>query len=360
MEHDKLNSRNFYPNDSKEFWEWFQENENHFFEIVEQKQNIQSDFLFELQDKLQKICDSIFFLTGMLDDQRVELIFSSDGIVKHFAIIEDIVNAAPKLENWIFVAHKPALASKDIYIEKDGFKFNVEKIGFAPLVDPDYPDEIEILVVHEDFTENNKSEITSGVFIFLDHLLGEINFGVKVDLMKVNGPDSTTDEIISIEKLPEYLNWREKEFIEKYEGTRHNTETDQYGSFKGATKDDLPVFAVMNTSLLNWESKGSHPWIAVIKIEFDGTNNNGLPDELTYQLLDKFEDELMTELIDFEGYLNVGRETYDGLRKIFFACKDYRKPSRVLYNVSRKYTDFSSIEYDIYKDKYWQTFARFQ
>ena len=35
-------------------------------------------------------------------------------------------------------------------------------------------------------------------------------------------------ELIPISKLKDFLTWREKEFIEKYEGTRHNTENDSY------------------------------------------------------------------------------------------------------------------------------------
>jgi hypothetical protein len=33
----------------------------------------------------------------------------------------------------------------------------------------EYPDEIDITIVHKDFNEENKTTITSGTFIFLDN-----------------------------------------------------------------------------------------------------------------------------------------------------------------------------------------------
>jgi hypothetical protein len=68
---------------------------------------------------------------------------------------------------------------------------------------------------------------------------------------------------------------------------------------------------------------------------------------------------IMHELKDVDGYLNVGRQTSEGEREIYFACKDFRKPSKVFFNTQKKHPDNFEIEYDIYKDKYWKTFERF-
>ena len=67
----------------------------------------------------------------------------------------------------------------------------------------------------------------------------------------------------------------------------------------------------------------------------------------------------MVKLKDSEGYLNLGRETADSLREIYFACKDFRKPSIVLEEIKNQFASQVDIEYEIYKDKYWQSFSRF-
>jgi hypothetical protein len=96
-----------------------------------------------------------------------------------------------------------------------------------------------------------------------------------------------------------------------------------------------------------------------VKLKYDGSNNNGMPNEPMFKLMTSIEEEIMLQLKDSEGYLNIGRETADGLREIFFACSDFRKPSKVLYYAQQEFNQQIEFDYDIYKDKYWQTFNRF-
>ena len=123
-------------------------------------------------------------------------------------------------------------------------------------------------------------------------------------------------------------------------------------------EDGKPLLAVIKTEILNWDSKASHPWVAVLDLQYEG-HENGLPEEEDYNFLDKIEDEIMEELKDFEGYLNIGRETADNSRVIYFACKDFRKPSKVFYEIEQKYHDKYEVNFDIFKDKYWRSFNRF-
>jgi Family of unknown function (DUF695) len=94
-------------------------------------------------------------------------------------------------------------------------------------------------------------------------------------------------------------------------------------------------------------------------IKYDGSKDNGMPNENDYKLLDKIEAEMMQDLRDINGYLNIGRQTSNGEREVYFACKDFRKPSKVFYTTRQKYCKNFEIEYEIYKDKYWQSFERF-
>ena len=78
--------------------------------------------------------------------------------------------------------------------------------------------------------------------------------------------------------------------------------------------------------------------------------NNGMPNEKDYKLLDNIEEDIMQELKDSDGYLNIGRQTTKGDRDIYFACKDFRKPSNVFFKILQNYSNAFEIEYDIYKD----------
>ncbi len=344
----------------QDFWDWFQKNEKHFFSVVKNHKSVEREFFQKLSPKLDGLKEGFFYLTGMYDDDTVELVLTPDGNIRNIVFVEELVNAAPKLPGWKFTALKPALDIKDVSIEMAGYTFSHENICFYATEHPGLPDEIDLTIVHDDLNEENRQAISNGTYIFLDNYLGELNFATTIDNLQIIGKAEAQEECIPIEKLKPFLIWREKEFIEKYEGSRHNTENDTYSSFQAELENGKPMVAIVNAALLEWDGKASHPWILSIEFHYDGTDNNGLPDADTYKLLDLIEDKIMTELKDSEGYLNIGRQTADGIRETYFACNDFRKPSKVVYSIIEEYADRLEITFDLYKDKYWQSFNRFR
>ncbi|GHT40677.1 hypothetical protein FACS189437_06620 [Bacteroidia bacterium] len=225
---------------------------------------------------------------------------------------------------------------------------------------PNFSDEVDITIVYNDFKEEDRETIISGIYVFIDNYLGELYSATTIDNLNIIGIKEVTKELIPIEKLKSYLIWREKEFVEKYEGERDHTENDSYSTLEAKTKDGNPIIAVANSTVLEWDRKASHPYILKISIPYDGENNNGLPDKETFNRLNKIEDELMLKLEDSAGFLNVCHTTGDNEREIYFACKDFRKPSKVLCQIIKNYQDKLDVSYDIYKDKYWQSLEWFR
>jgi len=342
-----------------EFWTWFQKQSSVFFQVVSEHRNIEKEFFDKLAPKLNQLKEGIFYLTGMMDESTAELIFTSDGQIENFVFIEDLVKTAPVIKGWKFTAHKPALSISDVNIEMGGYKFTRENIYFYPNDSAEFPDQIDITVVHDDWNQRNHQAIANGTYIFLDNFLGELNFATTIDSIRIAGRDDTQKELIPIAKLKDYLIWRQKEFIEKYDGVSHNTADDKFAGFEAKLENGNALLAVMNTNLLEWENKASHPWILNIEIPYQGQKTSGMPDEVTYQLMDDIESEISDDLRDIDGYLNVGRQTAESVREVYFACKDFRKPSKILYKIQQKYSAKIRVNYTIYKDKYWQTFSRF-
>ncbi len=341
------------------FWTWFQKNEKDFFNVVKNRKDIEKGFFNKLSEKLGKLKDGYFYLTGMYDDNTVELVLTADGNTKNIVFVEELVEAAPKILGWKFTCLKPALDIKDVSIEMGGYKFNSDNLNFYATELTNYPDEIDVTLVHNDLTEENKEQISNGTYIFLDNYLGELDFLNNIDNLTIVGKSEAQKDLVPIEKLKDFLTWRQKEFNEKYEGVRYDTENDTHSMLEAELESGNKLFAVINTELLNWDSKASHPWIAVLTFKYDGKNNNGMPNDKDYKHLDIIEKEIIQEFKDFDGYLNIGRQTAKNERDIYFACKDFRKSSKVFYAIQQKYSDSFEIEYDIYKDKYWQSFERF-
>ncbi|HVW95698.1 MAG TPA: DUF695 domain-containing protein [Mucilaginibacter sp.] len=342
-----------------DFWKWFQQNERTFFKILKEKQDVEHAFVNQVMQRLAALNEGLFLLAGMFNDTTAELIVTAEGNVKNMVFAQDLISEAPKLRHWRFTALKPPTDISAVSIQMDGGEFNSGNLCFYPNEHDRYPDEIDITVVHPELNKLNEKSIGHGVYLFLDNYLGELEFATTIDNLTVKGPGSVKRETIPIGKLKDYLIWRQKEFIEKHDGVRHDTENDTHDLLEAELEDGSPLIAVINTDLLTWESKVSHPWILTVGIGYDGHSSNGMPDTRTSRLLEEIEGRLHARLKDFEGYLNIGRQTADNLREIYFACRDFRKPVKLLQKLTSDYRQKADIRFDIYKDKYWKTFERF-
>jgi hypothetical protein len=343
-----------------DFWAWFHENEKNFFNIVKSHDDIAGKFLNKLGPKLAALKEDLAVLTGMCDVNTVELVVTADGNIKNIAYVEELIAAAPKIDGWKFTALKPALQIEDVSIHMADMEFSEKNLFFYANVLPTYPDEIDISIVHMDMTTENAEQVKHGTYIFLDNYLGELDFVCNIDNVRIIAASKAEQELIPMAKLKDFLKWRQKEFVEKYQGFRYDTDKDDYTILEAELSDGNALIAVVNTNLLNWDDKASHPWLAVVVIKYDGSQSNGMPNDKDYDALALIEEEIMRFLIDADGYLNIGRQTAANEREIYFACAEFRKPSKVLFEIQQKYSQQYSIEFNIYKDKYWQSLEWFK
>jgi hypothetical protein len=342
------------------FWDWFTQHERTYFQAVQEGTHIQEAFFDDLSPALDAVKEGLYFQTGMADEHTAELIISAEGAIENIVFAEELIAAAPTLTGWKFTALKEATVDiEQIVIHMADYKFSASNIHFYPDDEAAYPDEIAITVTHTALTEENHATVENGTLIFLDTYLGELALATLVDQVTIVSEFQAQQPLVPITKLRDFLTWRQKEFVEKYAGLRHETDNDTYAGFTAERASGQQLIAIMNTDLLEWDAKASHPWVMVVTIPFDGTKRNGMPDSETYELLNQLEEELIAELPDYEGYLNVGRQTADSSREIYFACQEFRKPSKVLYQFQTRYAQTLALEYSVYKDKYWQTFERF-
>ncbi len=343
-----------FENACQTFWNWFQQNEKKFAKVIRENGNIEEDFFRELEIQLNQIKEEFLYLTGIVDN-KIELVFTVDGDVKNIFFIEEFVKTAPHIEGWIFTALKPPLDITDISIEMEGYEFRADNIYFCANQYEDFPDEIDISVIHDDLTQENKRIISHGIYLFLDNYLGELNFATDIDSMRFITKTEAKQELIPITKLRDYLVWRQKEFVEKYEEVWGNREYNTFTILSAELENGHVILANINTDLLQWDGKPSHPWILKVSLSYESQDNIGMPTDKDSKQLGEIEDYLLANLGDFEGYLNIGRQTAENIREIYFACKDFRRPSQVIYELQLKYAKKLEIDYTIYKDKYWQS-----
>ena len=341
----------------EDFWTWFVRNEKSFYAAIKQRNDIEQNVFDKISPKLAELQDGFVLLAGMQGGETAELVITADGDIKNIAACEDLVGAAPMIDNWLFTALKQE--ADGFTVRMGPFEYSDDNIFFFANETWDYPDEIDLVFAHPDLNEENESNIKHGIFIFLDNYLGELSFATDIDKVSMVPRAQMEGTARPLSELKKYLADRKASFLEKYEGSRYDTENDPHSMMEADLEGGFPLLAVINTSLLSWDGKASHPWIAAFRIVYPDRENRGLPSESTYIAINKIEDELLSELKDQDGYLNVGRETAKNRRTIFFACTDFRLPSKVLRRVAQKHSERYEIEFEIYKDKYWRSFDQF-
>jgi len=339
------------------FWEWFTVKQKDFYRIVKENDRVEMNLFGPLKQALKPISEHIYYLVGMNDKEEVELIFTSEGVIRYFPLVENLVRQAPQLDNWRIIAHKPASNMEKFAVTMGDYKFTEANIHFFVNHYPEYPDLIDISLVYSDYKEEDKTLILNGCFIFLDNYLGELEFALHIDEAQlVASAAAEGQELIPILKLKDYLIWREKEFVEKYEAIRKDTQNDSFSGLEATLQNGAPLVGVVNQDLLAWPDKPSHPWLVRMDIFYTSDNDSGMPNNIDYEAMDLLEEGLMQELRDVDGYLNIGRQTADGVREVFFAGKDFRKPVAIINQIQQQYANSSlKIDFTVYKDKYWKS-----
>lgn len=343
------------------FWQWFEQHQQDFHRIVAEGSNsdIEHNFFDRLAPELEKVHSGIFFLTGMFDAQTAELILTPDGIIQNIVFVEELIAAAPEIERWKFTALKPESDIERVGINMHGYEFSQETLSFYFNQQAEYPDEIDLVVVHDEYNVAENDAFLQAVYIFLDNYLGEYDAVTKLDNVSVQSKQGAEKELLPINLLKNILILKSSEISRLDKITRSNTDADEFVSLEGETNKGLPLLATLNRTLLTWDQKASHPWMMLIEISYDGQHSNGMPASTDYELMNLIEEELLQELKDMDGYLNIGRETGNHLRTMYFVCKEFRKPSKVIDQVIEKYKDNFEIEVSLFKDKYWRALSKF-
>jgi len=340
------------------FWQWFVENEHRFRELEKNDSDQALAFLEELIQQMQPFNPWLKALAGPYNNESFELIITADGDMAMFCKVEELVNAAPIVENWVFTAHKPALGFENISIDLYGLDFSAATTNFYPIVQEDYPDEVSIVLTHTEYNKELDDHFQAGGMIYLENGLGEVNTATKIDHYETGPLPAEGDgtETIPISKLADYLNWREKEFIEKYESVP-TEKPDIFHLLEAEDRDGKLILVTVNMDCKYWDLKPAFSWLLQVNINYTG-DDGGFPFEEQLMQLQSLEEE-MVSLLPEDRTVFAGNKTYDNCRNIYFYVNEYKTTSALLNDyIENKETDLE-IVFFIKRDKYWRTMEQY-
>lgn len=337
------------------FWQWFAANEYRFRELEKSDSEQALAFLDELIRQMKPYNPWLKALAGPYSGNRFELIITADGDVALFCKVEELVARAPAIDTWKFTAHKPALGFEGISIDLYEKNFSVDTTCFYPIVRKEYPDEVSIVLTHTEYDPEEDDQFQAGGMIYLENGLGEENTATKIDHYETGPlpPPDSGIEVIPISKLSDYLHWREKEFVEKYESFHAERPEESFNYLEAEDGEGKPMLVTVDASFREWPLRPAFPWMFQIDMNFKG-DEKGLPSGQQLEEMQAIEDQIIALLQTNDTIHFVGHRTYDHAYNIFFYASEYKASSKLLHGFIDHSPFNQTIVFFIRKDKYWQ------
>ncbi|WP_284651646.1 hypothetical protein [Flavobacterium terrisoli] len=197
------------------FWEWIQYNEQTLRNLRNEKPKVQKMFLFWLDRHLHNYCENLesILMFPVNENEPVQLVISANGDPEYFNKVTTLVEAAPTLKKWKFIAFiQPSENIEEMeagldkpYVFKD-ITLKASELKFMPF---QYENEIKIdmIVYLKNFTVlSHNQNLLQVIYIIMQDIIGEkllhqnINF---VELAQL--PEQEDDELIYLYDLQLYL-----------------------------------------------------------------------------------------------------------------------------------------------------------
>lgn len=187
------------------FWKWFQGNE----EKLKYFSNDPEKILQSAYNEVEKIDSSLSMEFSEPDKNIINVTFRSNGDTSLFPVIKNIVDNAPKIEGWNFIALRQRIPYEHlkgmIPAALKGFDVDISKLYFYPIVTGDT---LDIAIFYEDLTESNFNNVQHVAEKFISNILGEYDFYKKVHSYMIEEMPNTTNErklLYPIEKIAVYV-----------------------------------------------------------------------------------------------------------------------------------------------------------
>lgn len=120
-----------------------------------------------------------------------------------------------------------------------------------------------------------------------------------------------------------------------------------------------PYFMMVNDGLKYFEGKDDYCYCLIATVELNDMQGHRLPTDEEAEVLNRMEDILISELSHATLPLQVGRETYFGVREIlvyFPKLSDYKS---TVDSLSKKLNELRSTHLELHHDPIWKNAGRY-
>lgn len=194
------------------FWTWFKNNNSIYFYLNQILDlNKKEKLLNKLLSRLHAYNENLFFEIGGLPNGEQELIITTGGNKEYFSNAEELVSKAPQIDQWKFMALKPAMGIQFVS-NYEGLEIDPGHIWFLPLNNKSNPKTLGLRVCIQNYNPENETRFLNGIYQILDTLLGEKSAALDIQYVEIDQlPENPEkDGLIKLDELPEYIKWKKR------------------------------------------------------------------------------------------------------------------------------------------------------
>jgi hypothetical protein len=264
------------------FWTWFEKYE----ELYLQMEPVHLELLLDaLHRELKRVHPLLTFEFSTLSEEgeRV-LIISADGIAEAFPEAVRLVEWAPELPKWEFLAFRPRIPDLDHAVELEGVSLHPRDIAFD--FELTGGELILSLYVKDYDPENNWHGLAT--LILLDAMLGEYDAVTKISSLRIHSLSEASDpqSLVSFDLLPLLVEDLKDGRLEGSvpvvppEGPASDDENPyevgQKFALLRSVQEGLPRLDVINTEFYYFKPKRQFPWLLRLEIPFSSLDELGV------------------------------------------------------------------------------------
>lgn len=189
------------------FWKWFCDNNEQLTMLDDLDENVANTLLEDMQKALDDYCEGLTYEIGDQTPNGRTVTFSAEGDTDLFKYVTDLVEAAPDLDWWEFVAFKQP-KGKGLKVTFDKYRFDTKKMYFMELENEESPDMVGLRVALENPVEDDDDQLV-GVYVTIEALIGEFDCATLVGYLDVCPipAEPLKEGFKKMDDLPEFIEW---------------------------------------------------------------------------------------------------------------------------------------------------------
>ena len=189
------------------FWKWFVDHNEELVAMGDLEDKQREQLENALQYQLTKYCDGLSYEIGEATANGRTITFTAEGDTDLFRYVVELVDNAPDLDWWDYVAFKQPLGT-DLRVRFDRYTFETKKMYFQQLECEEEPEMLGLRIAVEG-SNSDEEDFQVGVYVTLEALIGEFDCATLIGYMEtVPVPEEPFKAGFQVlDDLPKFVEW---------------------------------------------------------------------------------------------------------------------------------------------------------